>query len=212
MKKLILILVASFFMVQLADAQMFSFGLKGGIGFSTVKIEDITGIQDGGDVYKLITGDAVMGYHVGVQTRIKIAMFYVQPELYWNAGGGTIEKVAQGGASELLDVKFNRIDIPVLVGMKLGPVRLNLGPVVSFVISETNDFSVPDTDYNVYMDNLTWCWQAGIGVGLGKFSLDVRYEGPLSDLSEILPDDLDQYTMDPRPQQWILSLGYWFGE
>ena len=70
-----------------------------------------------------MTGESVMGYHLGVQTRIKIAMVYVQPEIYWNAGGGSLEQVVDGGATELLNVKFNRIDIPVLVGAKLGPVR-----------------------------------------------------------------------------------------
>ena len=210
MKKLILILVASFFMVQLADAQLFTYGIKAGVGFSTVKIDDITGIQSGGDVYDLVTGDAVMGYHVGIQTRIKIAMLYVQPELYFNAGGGTLDQIVQGGATEALNVKFSRIDLPVLVGVKLGPVRLNVGPVGSYVISETNDLSLLDSDYHVYTDNMTWGWQGGIGVGLGKLTVDVRYEGPLSDLSEVIPDDLTEYTLDPRPKQWILSVGYWF--
>ena len=87
-------------------------GSKAGIGFSSLKFDDVTGINDGSDVYDLITGDGVMGYHVGLQTRIKIAMIVIQPELYFNAGGGTVEQVVEGGATEVLNVKFNRIDIP----------------------------------------------------------------------------------------------------
>ena len=108
MKKVIMIVVASFFLVQVADAQLFNWGIKGGLGFSSIKIEDIRGIEDGADVYDLVTGDGVAGYHLGVQTRIKIAMVYVQPELYWNAGGGTVQQVVDGGATELLNVKFNQ--------------------------------------------------------------------------------------------------------
>ena len=210
MKKLIFILVASFFMVQVADAQLFKWGIKGGLGFSTVKISDITDIQDAGGAYSLATGESVMGYHLGVQTRIKIAMIYVQPELYWNAGGGSLKQVVDGGATELLNVKFNRIDIPVLVGVKLGPVRLNVGPMASLVIGEDNDFSVLQADAALYKENFTWAWQGGLGVDISKFSIDVRYEGPLSDLSRVIPDQLSEYTLDPRPQQWILSLGFWF--
>ena len=210
MKKLIFVLVASFFLVQAADAQFFSWGIKGGLGFSNVKITDITDIQDGSDVYDLVTGDAVMGYHLGLQTRIKIAMIYVQPELYWNAGGGTVKQVVDGGATELLNIKFNRIDIPVLAGVKLGPVRLNVGPMASMVLGEDNDLSLLHPDLELYKNSLTWAWQGGIGVDVWKLAIDLRYEGPLSDLSAVIPDDLAQYTYDPRPKQWLLSVGFWF--
>ena len=210
MKKLIFIAVASFFLVQVSNAQLFNSGIKAGIGFSSLSINDVTGISDGSDVYDLITGDGVMGYHLGVQTRIKIAMIYVQPELYWNAGGGTLKQVMDGGATEILEVKFNRIDLPLLVGAKLGPVRFNIGPVGSYVISESNDGSTADFDYELYLNSMNWGWQGGIGLDLTKLSLDVRYEGSLSDLSDSLPEGLQGYNMDPRPSQWIISLGYWF--
>jgi len=210
MKKLILVLVASFFLANAAEAQLFSWGAKAGLGFSSVKISDITGIQDGSDVYDLVTGESVMGYHLGVQTRIKIAMIYVQPELYWNAGGGTVKQVVDGGATELLNVKFNRIDIPVMAGVKLGPVRLNLGPMASLVVGEDSDLTLLHPDLELYKNSLTWAWQGGVGVDLWKLSIDVRYEGPLSDLSSVIPDDLVQYTYDPRPKQWLLSVGFWF--
>lgn len=210
MKKFILILVASFFLVQVADAQLFQWGLKGGLGFSSVQISDITNIQDGSDVYDLITGESVMGYHLGVQTRIKIAMVYVQPELYWNAGGGSLKQVVDGGATEILNVKFNRIDIPVMAGVKLGPVRLNLGPMASLVVGEESDLSILHPDLELYKKSLTWAWQGGVGVDFWKLSVDVRYEGPLSDLKTVIPDDLSEYTLDPRPKQWLLSVGFWF--
>jgi hypothetical protein len=212
MKKLIFILVASFFMVQVADAQLFKWGIKGGLGFSSISISDITGIQGSQGAYDLVTGDGVAGYHLGVQTRIKIAMIYVQPELYWNAGGGSIKLIEDGGASELLNVKFNRIDIPVLVGAKLGPVRLNIGPMASLVLGEDNDFSVLEADAALYKETFTWAWQGGLGVDISKFSIDVRYEGPLSDLSRVIPDQLSEYTLDPHPKQWIFSVGFWFGK
>ena len=210
MKKLILIAIASFFLVQVSNAQLFNFGIKGGIGFSSLKINDLTNISDGSDVYDLITGDGVMGYHLGVQTRINIAMIYIQPELYWNAGGGTIQQIMDGGASEVMEVKFNRMDLPILVGVKLGPIRLNIGPVGSYVISESNDGSTADFDYQLYLNSMNWGWQGGIGLDLTKLSLDVRYEGSLSDLSDSVPEALQSYNMDPRPSQWIISLGYWF--
>jgi len=210
MKKLIFIAVAAFFLVQTSNAQLFNYGIKAGIGFSTLKMDDITGINDGSDVYDLITGDGVMGYHLGLQTRIKIAMIMIQPELYFNAGGGTVQQVVEGGATEILDVKFNRIDIPLLVGVKLGPARLNVGPVGSFVISETTDLTELEPNFELFSSAMTWGFQAGLGLDISKISLDVRYEGSLSALGESFSVGGADFPLDARPSQWIISLGYWF--
>ena len=210
MKKLILIAVASFFLVQASNAQFFNYGIKGGVGFSSLTINDVTGITDGQDVYDLLTGDGVAGYHLGLQGRIKVAMILIQPELYWNTGGGSLEQVMNGGVTEVLQVKWNRLDLPLLVGAKLGPVRLNIGPVGSIVLSESNDGSTGNFDYELYTSTMNWGWQGGIGFDLWKLSLDIRYEGSLSDLSDSLPEQLQGYNMDPRPSQWIFSAGFWF--
>ncbi len=189
---------------------MFKYGIKAGVGFSSLKIEDITGITGPSGAYDLVTGDGVMGYHVGLQTRIKIAMLLIQPELYFNAGGGTIEQIQAGGATEVLNVNFSRIDVPVLVGVKLGPLRINAGPVGSFVLKETNDLTQIQPDYTIFTSAMTWGFQAGLGVDISKLSLDARYEGSLSKLGETLNVGGQPFTLDARPSQWIISLGIWF--
>jgi hypothetical protein len=210
MKKLIFIIVASLFIVQVSDAQIFKYGIKAGIGFSSIKMDEVTGISDGSDVYDLVTGEGVMGYHVGIQTRIKVAMLVIQPELYFNTGGGSLEQVVDGGATEVLNVNFNRIDIPVLVGVKLGPARLNVGPVGSFVLSETTDLTDIEPDFEMFTSSMTWGFQAGIGLDISKLSLDARYEGSLSALGETFAVGGADFPLDARPSQWIISLGIWF--
>jgi opacity protein-like surface antigen len=211
MKKLFPVLIAAFFLFQAADAQIFRYGLKAGIGFSSLRFEDITGINDGSQLYDLVTGDAVMGYHLGVQTRVKIAMVFIQPEVYFNAGGGTVEQIVSGGATEALNVRFSRVDVPLLVGVKLGPARINAGPVGSYVISETNDLTTLVPDYTIFTKSMTWGFQAGIGVDLlKKISIDARYEGSLSQLGETLTIGGNDFALDARPRQWVISLGIWF--
>ena len=209
MKKLIFIAVAAFFLVQTSNAQLFNWGIKGGIGFSSLKIEDITGIDDQSEVYDLVTGDAVMGYHVGIQTRINLAIFMIQPELYFNAGGGTVDQVVDGDITPL-DVKFNRIDLPLLLGVNLGPARINVGPVGSFVISETTDLTEIEPEFELFTSALTWGFQAGLGLNISKLSIDARYEGSLSALGETFSVAGSEFILDARPSQWIISLGYWF--
>jgi hypothetical protein len=207
MKKVIIVIAVSFLFVQLSKAEIFQFGIKAGLAYSNIRIDDIalTG------AYDMVTGDGVLGYHVGIQTRVKLAMLFVQPELYFNAGGGTLEKVVDGGASELMEVKFNSVDLPVLVGAKLGPVRINLGPVGSYVVKESivNDISDIPADYTFFTNKMTWGIQAGLGADLfGKLSIDARYEGSLSKLGEAV--GIDQIELDARPRKWVFSVGFWF--
>jgi hypothetical protein len=213
MKKLILAFIASFFLMQAADAELFKWGIKLGAAYSNLSIDDFI-IDDPAEAYDLVTGKGVFAYHIGLQTQFNIALVVIKPELYFNAGGGTLKKVLDGGVSEALDVKFNRIDLPVLAGVKLGPVRINAGPVGSFIISENTKsdiLSIPD-DYEIFASRMTWGFQAGLGVDLLKrISLDARYEGSLSKLGEnfTIPG-IPVFSLDARPRQWIFSLGVWF--
>lgn len=210
MKKLILVLIATMFIATASSAQFFNYGIKAGIGFSNLKMEDITGISDGGDAYDLITGESVTGYHVGLQTQIKIAMLVIRPELYFNAGGGTLEQVVDNGPSEVLNVKFSRIDLPLLAGVKLGPARINVGPVGSFVLSETTDLTEIEPDFELFTNAMTWGFQAGIGLDISKLSIDARYEGSLSKLGDTFSVGGNDFPLDARPSQWIISVGFWF--
>ena len=210
MKKLLIVIAVSLFAIQVAEAQLFQYGLKGGIGFSNLKFSDVSGIEDGGDVYSLVTGDAVAGYHIGVQTRIKVAMIFIQPELYFNAGGAIVEQVYENGPTELLNINYNSIDIPVLVGVKLGPVRLMLGPTGSYVLSGENELTTLDPDYSMLSSSMTWGWQGGIGVDLSRFTIDARYDGALSKFGESISIGEKNYALDASPNQFIISLGFWF--
>lgn len=212
MKKLIIILVASFFLVQSADAQLFKWGIKAGLGLNSLKIADLTDIQDGSDVYDLVTGDNVMGYHIGFQTQVNIAMIFIQPELYFNDGGAKIEEFKNDALDATFNVDFQRIDLPLLVGVKLGPARIKLGPVGSYVVKESisGDVQDLDPDYTFFSQSMTWGYQVGLGLDISKISIDARYEGSLSSLGEAVNVGGNSYALDARPSQWVFSLGFWF--
>lgn len=206
-----MISVAAFFIAVSANAQLFQYGLKAGVNFSSISMDDVTGITDGASTYDLITGESATGYQVGLMTRVNVAMFFVQPELYFNATGGTVEQVVENGTNELLEVKFNRFDIPLLVGVKLGPARINAGPVGSAVISSVNELKEISPDLETLTGGLTWGFQAGIGVDLFKMlAIDLRYEGSLSKYGESFEVAGSPYNLDARPTQYIVALGLWF--
>ena len=141
-------------------------------------------------------------------------MIYIQPELYWNASGGTVQQVADADNSlmEAYNVKFNSIDIPVLVGVKLGPVRINAGPVGSIKVSEDNGgLDMISEDFKTLAGTMGFGFQAGIGIDISKLSLDARYEGSLTKyMGDQVTIGGNPYTLDARPSQWLISLGFWF--
>ncbi|MDF1572569.1 MAG: porin family protein [Bacteroidales bacterium] len=211
MKKIAFISIAVLFLSLSAQAQLFQFGIKGGINFSTLQMDDIKGISDGSQVYDLVTGESVTGYQVGLMSRVNVAMFFVQPELYFNTTGGMVEQVVQNGANELLEVKFNRIDIPLLVGVKVGPARINAGPVGSAMINSVNELKSISQDLETLTGGLTWGYQAGVGIDLfKKLAIDLRYEGSLSKYGDSFTVNGADYALDARPTQVIFTVGYWF--
>jgi hypothetical protein len=212
MKKIVLVFSVAFLFVQVSRAELFQFGIKAGIGYSRLKIEDLN-IHSGSDAWDLATGDGVVAYHVGVTTRIKIAMLYIQPELYFNDGGGSLTAIQTGGIEKVLNIDLKSLDLPIMLGAKFGPLRINVGPVGSYVF---NDGSISlemdgiEQDYTVFTNSMTWGFQAGLGVDLSKISLDTRYEGSLSKLGDSFTVGSTNFNLDARPSQWVFSLGFWF--
>lgn len=211
MKKTLAITVLLTFIGVGVSAQIFQYGIKAGLNFATLPMDDIN-ISTPTEAYELVTGESVTGFQAGVMTRLKIAMIFVQPEVYFNTSGGVIEKVVENGAIELYDVEFNRFDIPLLVGAKFGPARINAGPVGSAVISSTNELTgLVDGGLESLSEGLTWGFQAGVGLDFfKKLTIDARYETSLSKYGDSFEIAQTSYNLDARPTQWILALGWWF--
>lgn len=100
------------------------------------------------------------------------------------------------------DFEFNRLDVPILAGVKLGPLRLNAGPVMSFTISETNEA------FKKGIKDATWGYQAGIGLDIKKISIDIRYEGAFSKLADNIRIEGEDYATDARASQILIGIGY----
>lgn len=183
MKKIILIgcLLLTTSIAAIAQLPSFTFGIKGGVNYSKLKTQ--------GD---LTDENSIAGYQVGIFTRLGGAGLYLQPELYLGSKGNDFVKVNTGSNSVAASgkVRFTTLDVPVLLGTKIGPSKLNLrfmaGPVISFVVDEKTTF---DSAYKNIQNfdnykNQNWAFQAGSGVDLGNLTVDLRYEAGLSNISK----------------------------
>jgi len=204
MKKLML-LFAMLVCYGSVHAQLFQFGLRGGVSSSQIKIDDT-------DTWRVDEEESEFGFHAGVFARIQPPLIglYVQPELLFSSTGGTVtvEDVSNDVENQVLDYNFNRIDIPVMVGWKFGVLRLNVGPTFN-VITKAERKVGPDDVVSIKDEykNATIGYQAGAGLDLGPLLLDLKYEGSLSKYGESISLGGQQFATDHRNNQLILSVG-----
>lgn len=163
-----------------AQSSKFTFGIKGGVNYSNLKTSD-----------NLTNENSILGYQAGVFTRIG-GLIYVQPELYLATKGNEYTGIrTNGGITDIKgDIKFTTLDMPLLLGTKIGRNKSNLrfmgGPVISFILEKDNNLG---SVYNQVSDfgnykNQTLGLQAGAGIDLGNISIDARYEAGLSNISQ----------------------------
>lgn len=186
------------------------FGLKIGASTTSITMDEAKTITTaGGADYLLSKAEgASYGLHGGVFMRINIKKLYIQPEVLFATRSNeyTLSQVNSIDDSLKVTQGINRLDIPLMVGVKLGPVRINAGPVGSVNIGSPKEL-IDDPDVEAVYAAMTFGYQAGIGVDLfEKLTIDLRYEGGLSKYQ----NKLEGVTLDDRPNAFLLSLGYIF--
>jgi len=171
MKKSILLILSIFLLsIGVSKAQVipsFSFGLKGGLNYSTFPSNGV------------FNNDNKAGYQAGAWARIGGLGFIFQPELYFADKSVTVNN---GGVSN--KQSFKSFDVPLLIGAKVGALglggRFYGGPVLSFTTSKDNAFN--DATALRYKD-ANYAIQVGAGVDISSFSVDLRYEGGLNKIA-----------------------------
>lgn len=219
MKKL-LFAFGLFLFSQAAVCQVFSFGAKAGINMSKLKMDDFEvtksdldnmTLKEGVDRVTFAESDNRNGFHVGVFTRIKVLAVFIQPEIYYN-NVKTYMK-ANDGKNE---VNTHRLDIPVLVGVKFGPARVNVGPVATFNLKSKTDVADELKQYfgngvENAKNSATFALQAGVGLDiLKKVTLDARYEFGLSKFCDKVTIAGKDFNTSQHINQFMFSLGYIF--
>lgn len=194
MKKLLLVSF-TLFLVSTAMAQEFAFGPRAGISLTKIDLKN-------NDMF--IPGDAEVGYHFGVFARLSAASFYLQPEVLYTQTSGVVNTPIPGSNGDF-DLEFNRLDVPVMAGIKvLRVLRVQAGPIFSYdlgsKIKDSSGATLPGVDY----EKFSVAYQAGLGVDIGNLYLDAKYEGSLGGVLE----NIGGFDTDERLSQFVFSLGF----
>jgi len=173
-KKLLLLIALVIFGFSAAQAQIpgLSLGIKAGYLYSTFPTS-ISGVT---------AKSGRSGYQIGVFARIG-GKTYLQPEFNYEGQRGTITFVNNSNGTSTTTtstLKFNRVDIPILIGHKFIALPLlnfrgYIGPDFGFKTNASN--SAPNNfntnDYN--FKTTTVGGILGVGVDVGPVTFDARY-------------------------------------
>ena len=214
MKKLLVIFLAVFFTIPVFS--QIKFGLKAGVSTSSLSMEKLKTITDGQKSYTVnALTEAKYGFHGGAFVRLSLFGIYLQPELLFSSRSNDYRVTdvtnVQDATETIVKQNFNKLDIPVMLGFKLGPLRLNAGPAASILINSPKDL-IDDPDFKSMYSNMTIGYQAGIGVDvLKKLTLDLRYEGSLKKYqNQIESLTGTTFNLDDRANAFLLSIGLIF--
>lgn len=188
--------IVALLMINLVYGQ-FTLGPRVGLSSSSISFDPFT---VGGATVS--SGDATAGFHAGIFSRITLGFLYLQPEALFTQSGGEIT-LDDGVLEEIREVKFNKLDFPVMLGMHFLKVfRVQAGPTLSLLLDAKAE-GLEEEIKSGYND-ATIGYQAGIGLDLWKLVLDVKYEGNLSTFG----DELFGFPTDQKNNQWIVSVGF----
>ena len=205
-----------------SSAQIFNFGIKGGI--NSLKISS----NNNGNSFvvpELGQSEGGTGYHIGAFAQLTGKRFYFQPEFLlssrksFNQLSFVYSDISHNRFSQSFDIKAGQI--PLLLGIKLFNFKLAsitafTGPAMSLILGSSK-ICVKDeanqTNNFPHLNNIVWDWQAGAGIDMGKLVLDIRCEWGLTnitDLGLVQNSFLVQHSFNNKGNTCTFSVGYKF--
>ena len=211
MKKLIL--VCSLLCCSLWASAQFKLGVRAGMSTQDVSPNQllITQSEDFEEL-GLSVKNANYGIHFGFFTQIQMGKFFIQPEVLFNSNSTDFsvkELTISNAVGDIRREKYQYLDIPFMMGVKYGPLRLQGGPVGHVFLNSSSElFDI--NGYDQKFDEMTFGWQAGIGLDIWNFLIDVKYEGRFNNFGDHLVFGDQQFSFDQKPGRFIATLGFAF--
>jgi hypothetical protein len=204
MKKLLAILLVVF--IALPAFSQIHFGLKVGATTTTVPTYDLSTGTNNIQALK----NSAWGFQAGAFLRLGFKSIYLQPEVVFATNTYDYNVTTVSG-TDLIKQSFNRLEVPVLLGIKLGPLHINAGPSATIEIGSPKAL-INDPNFTDMYRGATFGYQAGIGLDLfKKLVLDARYNGSLSGkFGDAVTIGSQTFNLDSRQPSFTLSVGLMF--
>lgn len=201
MKKVILYTICAFLFAGTSYSQV-KLGVRGGFNINNIKL-----YQDANERHQ-VSYESGLGFHFGLTSQIKISKLFIQPELLFSTSthNVTVDDILSGDGTEVGKQRFNKVDFPILAGLKFdNNFKVGVGPVFTKIVSSKSD--ILDSDE---LNKATVGYQFVAGFDWERFSLEARYEGNLQKYGSGVRIGGSTYDFDARTSQLIISTAFYF--
>jgi hypothetical protein len=170
--------------VKAITDSFFRLGIKGGVNLSTLNTS-FSGLNQ----FYIENAKNQTGYVAGLYARLGRKVF-LEPEILFSAKGGTFDATnVVSGEKKIVDINYTNIDVPLLLGVKFGHLHFLGGPVASYQLSTNETIGTAFSNYlgGSIANGLSKsqiAYQVGGGIDLLGITLDVKYEGSLTDIAK----------------------------
>lgn len=179
------------------------FGIKGGLSAPSGSMGSFS-VNHADSSFLLGLKKAKYGIQVGAWARFGKKLF-IQPELYFNSNSSDYELEGMNFQTVVKNEKYQYLDLPVLAGVKLGPLTLQGGPVGHYFLNSKSEL-IDVQGYSQMFEQFTWGYQAGAGLEFSRIGLDVRYEGTFSNQNNHMQFFGQTYQFDQSPARIVAAL------
>ena len=143
---------------------------------------------------------------------------YVQPEINWLTQGSVLKYPSLSDPTPVEQkITLNTIQIPLSLGWRMinldvVNIRIMAGVSANFVLDTKID--TENGDGNEYLlpsdfDNMQWQWQAGVGVDILMFAVDLKYFGGLNNIMEKdIQVDSENYVISSKSNLFEVTVGW----
>jgi len=200
MRKRILILSIAFLAIAFYANAQSGFGVKAGLSYNTNgELKEF--INETGTIIDN-KGNGKSGYNFGIYGKLGLGPIFLRPELVYTK---TTSEYSLNSVD--IDYKIAKLDMPILVGMKLiGPLSIFAGPAFQYILN--NDLK--GIEFESIKNDFSIGLNLGASIEIGRLGLDVRYERGFSENEASFAGagpDLT-YRLDSRPNQIIFNISY----
>ncbi|MDG1433635.1 MAG: outer membrane beta-barrel protein [Saprospiraceae bacterium] len=207
MKKFLVFTVA--LCCSIVSMAQVKFGLRGGVSSIDFNPKELVVLnQNDVEQLKISVNEISYGYHFGLFAQFRRNRWIVQPEVLFNSN-----KISYNVDDNILlsikNEKFNFVDMPINIGYKLGPLRIQAGPVAHFFVNSASELKTLE-GYKENFDNMALGVQYGLGLDIWKAVLDFKWERNYERYGDHVVFNDTEYNFNTSPTRFIVSLGIKF--
>ncbi len=217
----VLVTIFVFMLAIGSSAAQLKTGVKAGLSSFLVNTGELTILDSvGTPEYTLGVLKSSAGLHVGFFVQANFGkVFFIQSDLVFNIQSVKyLFKTVEEPISEFVKSEnYQTLDIPAILGFRIGPVRFGAGPLARLFMNLNSDIDdvvegeeFLSANYEARFRTLSWGWQAGVGMDIWQLHLDLRYEGNFEEFGNHMNYYGRNYSFGVTPERLIMSVGISF--